>query len=62
MLLTHYAKLIFTTKVSLLLNLIPKQTKASVPPWHEFKNSITLETGLLHLQSFMKDHFHLSRL
>jgi len=60
-LLTHFAKLTFTTKVSLLFNLIPEQTEASVPPWHEFKNSITLESGLLHLQS-MRGHFHPSRL
>jgi len=48
-LLTHYAKLTFTVKVSLLFNLIPEQTEASVPPWQQFKNSITLETWLLHL-------------
>ena len=45
----HYVQLTFTTEVSLLFNLIPEKTGAYVPPWHEFKNSITLETGLLHL-------------
>ena len=29
---------------------------ALVPSWHEFKNSVTIEIGLLYSQSFMSNH------
>jgi len=29
---------------------------ALLPFWHEFKNSVTVETGLLYSQPFMRNH------
>ena len=30
---------------------------ALVPSWHELKNSVTVEIGLLYSQPFMNNHF-----
>jgi len=44
--------------ISLFLTTTPKHMDAFVPFWHEFKNSIIVETGTLHSQLFTNSHFH----
>jgi hypothetical protein len=49
---------IYSFEVSLFFNIIPENLYAFVPPWHEFKHSITLETRLLHSQQFTNNNAH----
>jgi hypothetical protein len=39
--------------------MIAEHIDAFVPSWHEFKNFVTVEISLLHLQPFMNCHFHI---
>jgi hypothetical protein len=51
-------QLIYSTKVPLFFNTIPEHIDAFVPSWHEFKNSVAVEIGLLHSQPLTNSHFH----
>jgi hypothetical protein len=50
--------LIYSTEVSLFFNIIPEHIDALAPSWHEFKNFVAVEIGLLHSQPFTNSHFH----
>jgi hypothetical protein len=49
--------LIYFTEVSSFLNIIPQHYNACFPAWHEFKNTIMVEIGHLHLSPFTKSHY-----
>jgi hypothetical protein len=44
---------------SIICSINPEHFDASAPPWHEFKNSFAVDSGLLHLHPFTKKPFPL---
>ena len=44
------AYLIYSSKGTLSFTKAPKHIDAFVPDWHKFKNSISVQTGLLYFQ------------
>ena len=48
----------YCTEVSLFVNIVTEHVDLSVPSWHEFWNYDAVGTRLLHLQPFMKIHYH----
>lgn len=49
----------YRTGVSLLFSTVPRQIEVLLPWWHEFQNSVAVETELLHSHPLMESHFHL---
>jgi hypothetical protein len=43
---------------TIIFKIIPGHTDALTPSWHEFKNSVMVEIGVLQWQTFMNSHFH----
>jgi hypothetical protein len=44
--------------VPLFFSIIPKHVDGFVSTWHEFKNSVTVEVGILPLKPLAGSNFH----
>lgn len=51
-------QLIYSTEVTQSFHTILEDTYLFIPPWLEFKNSATVEIGILQSQPFRNSNFH----